>query len=164
MLPRTRQLLLPRLADVDGAPLQLHRPVRGRPAARDGDRSVALEVRARSRAGARRLASRRRSRAPRGGRRSRRPEARSAPAQPWPESTREAARPLAARPGSPRGRPGEKIRGVRRYRWEWLLRRTPEELWPLVSDTNRFNRDAGVPAVERLGPRRLRLRRYGVPI
>ena len=53
---------------------------------------------------------------------------------------------------------------MRRYRWEWLLRRTPEELWPLVSDTNRFNRDAGVPAVERLGPRRLRLRRYGVPI
>ena len=46
---------------------------------------------------------------------------------------------------------------------------TPEQLWPLVSDTNRFNRDAGVPAVESLGVesnarRRLRLRRLGVEV
>jgi class 3 adenylate cyclase len=52
----------------------------------------------------------------------------------------------------------------RRYRWEWRLGATPEELWPLVSNTNRFNRDAGIPAVERLGPGRLRFRRYGVAV
>jgi class 3 adenylate cyclase len=28
------------------------------------------------------------------------------------------------------------------YRWEWSLRSTPEELWPYVSDTQRFNRVA----------------------
>lgn len=36
------------------------------------------------------------------------------------------------------------------YRWEWTLRSSPESLWPLVADTNRFNRDAGLPPVERL--------------
>jgi class 3 adenylate cyclase len=34
------------------------------------------------------------------------------------------------------------------YRWEYELQASPEALWPLVADTNRFNRDAGVPAVE----------------
>jgi class 3 adenylate cyclase len=34
------------------------------------------------------------------------------------------------------------------YRWEYDLESSPEELWPLVADTNRFNRDTGVPAVE----------------
>jgi class 3 adenylate cyclase len=28
------------------------------------------------------------------------------------------------------------------YRWEWPLRSTPEQLWPYVSDTQRFNRIA----------------------
>jgi hypothetical protein len=28
------------------------------------------------------------------------------------------------------------------YRWEWQLRSTPEQLWPYVSDTQRFNRAA----------------------
>jgi len=59
------------------------------------------------------------------------------------------------------------------YRWEWQLRSSPEALWPLVSDTNRFNRDTGVPAVEVLAPgggpldnerRMLRLYRFGVPV
>src|SRR6266699_4534535 len=36
------------------------------------------------------------------------------------------------------------------YRWEFNLESTPEQLWPLVADTNRFNRDTGVPAVEAL--------------
>src|SRR3954469_16656570 len=36
------------------------------------------------------------------------------------------------------------------YRWEWQLRSTPEQLWPLVTDTNRFNRDTGLPAVARV--------------
>ncbi|HEX8141492.1 MAG TPA: DUF5939 domain-containing protein [Pyrinomonadaceae bacterium] len=34
------------------------------------------------------------------------------------------------------------------YRWEYELESSPEELWPLVADTNRFNRDTGVPAIE----------------
>jgi len=58
------------------------------------------------------------------------------------------------------------------YRWEWQLRSSPAALWPLVSDTNRFNRDTGVPAVEVRTPgsppsnerRLLRLNRFGVPI
>jgi class 3 adenylate cyclase len=55
------------------------------------------------------------------------------------------------------------------YRFELQLASSPEELWPLASDTNRFNRDAGVPPVEALGVgrnarRRLRLRRLGVAV
>ena len=58
------------------------------------------------------------------------------------------------------------------YRWEWQLHASPAALWPLVSDTNRFNRDTGVPAVEVRTPgtppdnerRLLRLNRFGVPI
>src|SRR5262249_49019578 len=55
------------------------------------------------------------------------------------------------------------------YRFGLDLDSSPERLWPLVSDTNRFNRDAGVPSVERrgVGPnarRRLRLSRLGLPL
>jgi class 3 adenylate cyclase len=54
------------------------------------------------------------------------------------------------------------------YRWEYELDTSPEELWPLVADTNRFNRDAGVPEVEALGlsgnARRLRLTKFGIPV
>ncbi|HTZ21719.1 MAG TPA: DUF5939 domain-containing protein [Opitutaceae bacterium] len=54
------------------------------------------------------------------------------------------------------------------YHWKWQLRAPPETLWPLVSDTDRFNRDCGFPAVEviRSGPvtRRLRARRAGIVI
>ncbi len=59
------------------------------------------------------------------------------------------------------------------YRWSWLLPAAPEALWPLLSDTNRFNRDTGVPFVEavgdpetaaRNGRRMLRLKRMGVVI
>jgi adenylate cyclase len=54
------------------------------------------------------------------------------------------------------------------YRWEYDLKSSPEELWPLVADTNRFNRDAGVPKVEALGlsgnTRRLRLTKFGIPV
>ena len=34
------------------------------------------------------------------------------------------------------------------YRWEWRFQSGPEELWPLVADTNRFNKDTGLPPVE----------------
>ncbi len=55
------------------------------------------------------------------------------------------------------------------YRWEWALRSSPEALWPLVADTNRFNRDTGLPPVEEggMGPnarRRLRFRKLGVMV
>ncbi|HSP63557.1 MAG TPA: hypothetical protein VLQ90_11290, partial [Pyrinomonadaceae bacterium] len=53
------------------------------------------------------------------------------------------------------------------YRWEFDLASSPEQLWPLVADTNRFNRDTGVPEVEalsakgtRLGNARRRLRLF----
>src|SRR2546423_528699 len=60
------------------------------------------------------------------------------------------------------------------YRWEWQLQSSPEELWPLVADTNRFNRDTGVPVVENLtsdgggrltnSRRRLRLFKLGMAV
>ncbi|MEW6730103.1 MAG: adenylate/guanylate cyclase domain-containing protein [Acidobacteriota bacterium] len=34
------------------------------------------------------------------------------------------------------------------YRWEWQLKSSPEALWPMVADTNRFNRDANLPVVK----------------
>jgi len=34
------------------------------------------------------------------------------------------------------------------YRWEFDLKSTPEQLWPFVADTNRFNRDTGLPKLE----------------
>lgn len=59
------------------------------------------------------------------------------------------------------------------YRWEYELRASPQALWPLVSDTNRFNRDAGLPDVSAqgsveagggVGRRRLKLRKLGVGV
>ena len=59
------------------------------------------------------------------------------------------------------------------YRWEYDLRAEPQALWPLVSDTNRFNRDAGLPDVARRAAeaepgrparRRLRLTKFGVGV
>jgi class 3 adenylate cyclase len=58
------------------------------------------------------------------------------------------------------------------YRWQYDLASEPEQLWPLVADTNRFNRDTGVPAVElrkdekarEAGGRRLRLFKFGLPV
>ena len=59
------------------------------------------------------------------------------------------------------------------YRWEYELQSSPEQLWSFVADTNRFNRDAGVPALQpadgkrhrlRNARRRLRLSFLGVPV
>ncbi len=58
------------------------------------------------------------------------------------------------------------------FQWDYDLKASPEELWPFVSDTNRFNRDTGVPAVEsdtkrhrlRNARRRLRLSIYGMAV
>jgi class 3 adenylate cyclase len=59
------------------------------------------------------------------------------------------------------------------YRWEYDLRASPQALWPLVSDTNRFNHDAGLPDVSakgsseaagEVGRRRLKLSKLGVGV
>jgi class 3 adenylate cyclase len=59
------------------------------------------------------------------------------------------------------------------YHWEYQLQADPETLWPLVADTNRFNRDTGIPAVQRRNKpgeildnarRKLGLSRFGVPV
>ncbi len=57
------------------------------------------------------------------------------------------------------------------YRWEWHLRSSPETLWPLIADTNRFNRDAEIPSIERLsnpdGPapaKPLKIKLFGLSI
>src|SRR5437016_7083840 len=57
------------------------------------------------------------------------------------------------------------------YRWEFDLESSPEQLWPLVADTNRFNRDTGVPPVEMVqdsklknARRHLRLSAFGIPV
>ncbi len=59
------------------------------------------------------------------------------------------------------------------YRWEFDLESSPEQLWPLVADTNRFNRDTGLPSVAMVtggsqisknARRRLRLSAFGIPV
>jgi len=59
------------------------------------------------------------------------------------------------------------------YWWEWKLKADPQTLWPLVTDTNRFNRDTGLPTVERRNTpdqpsvnarRRLKFYRLGIPV
>lgn len=57
-------------------------------------------------------------------------------------------------------------------RWEFDLKSSPEDLWPFVADTNRFNRDTGVPEIQfeegnkRLpnARRKIRLSIYGLPV
>lgn len=36
------------------------------------------------------------------------------------------------------------------FDWHWDLESTPQAIWPLASDTNRFNRDTGQPEIELL--------------
>jgi len=51
------------------------------------------------------------------------------------------------------------------YTWTWDLKASPEALWPLVSDTNRFNRDTGLPPMELLGINNgVKLVKFKVPI
>ena len=54
------------------------------------------------------------------------------------------------------------------YSWTYDLQASPEALWPLASDTNRFNRDTGLPAVNLLGiengTRRIKFRIPIIPI
>lgn len=51
------------------------------------------------------------------------------------------------------------------YLWTWDLSSSPEALWPLVSDTNRFNRDTGLPPMQLLGFNNgIKLVKFKVPI
>jgi class 3 adenylate cyclase len=51
------------------------------------------------------------------------------------------------------------------YTWTWDLASSPEALWPFVSDTNRFNRDTGLPPMELLGiSNGAKLVRFKVPV
>ncbi|OLE53517.1 MAG: hypothetical protein AUG51_12565 [Acidobacteria bacterium 13_1_20CM_3_53_8] len=58
------------------------------------------------------------------------------------------------------------------YHWDYDLESSPDRLWPLIADTNRFNRDTGVPIVEsaqdgarlKNARRRLRLFKFGIPV
>ena len=58
------------------------------------------------------------------------------------------------------------------YRWQFDLESSPQQIWPFVADTNRFNRDTGVPSIDmtadqsglRNARRRLRLSMFGVPV
>jgi class 3 adenylate cyclase len=58
------------------------------------------------------------------------------------------------------------------YRWVFDLKSSPEDLWPFVADTNRFNRDTGVPRIEidtarkplRNARRKVRLSIYGMDV
>src|SRR5215218_10409731 len=57
-------------------------------------------------------------------------------------------------------------------RWEFDLKSSPERLWPFIADTNRFNRDTGVPEIEieptqkplRNARRKVKLSIYGLPV
>jgi class 3 adenylate cyclase len=58
------------------------------------------------------------------------------------------------------------------FQWTFEFQATPEQLWPFVADTNRFNRDTKVPPLEIEGGqkrmpnarRRVRLSIYGMPV
>lgn len=57
------------------------------------------------------------------------------------------------------------------YRWKWDFTADPESLWPLVSDTNRYNRDVGAPDIQQDGDpftpsrfRKIRFSYLGIPV
>src|SRR4051812_24662468 len=59
------------------------------------------------------------------------------------------------------------------YRWKWDLKSSPDTIWPLIADTNRFNYDTGIPFVERVknptqplskGGQQLRLSLFGMNV
>jgi hypothetical protein len=52
--------------------------------------------------------------------------------------------------------------------WNWAIQSRPEDLWPYISNTDRFNRDSAVPSVEQTGQARYRktlsLEKLGVKV
>ena len=50
------------------------------------------------------------------------------------------------------------------YHWTYDLQASAEALWPLISDTNRFNRDSGLPPMQLLGiQNRIRRVKFKIP-
>lgn len=68
-----------------------------------------------------------------------------------PDPTGPQGRAPGDRPDRPDDGAGRRGSGPRehRYTWTWDLASSPEQLWPLLADTDRFDRDTGVPAVHR---------------
>ncbi len=60
------------------------------------------------------------------------------------------ASPGTARPASPRPAADKPRReqAKKHFRWTWTLRSPPEKLWPLVANTDRFNRAIGLAEVD----------------
>jgi hypothetical protein len=62
----------------------------------------------------------------------------------------------------------------RHYVWQWQLQSDAETLWPLVTNTNRFDRDSGTPRVSMMAPdqdetltnarARVRMPTFGFPL
>lgn len=56
------------------------------------------------------------------------------------------------------------------YHWQWNLEASPEALWPFVADTNRFNRETGIPGLHDAAPaganarRTLSFTRFGMRV
>lgn len=56
------------------------------------------------------------------------------------------------------------------FRWVWQVKATPEQIWPLLADTNRFNHDSGLNTTTPLAPpqanarRQLQMNFYGVTL
>src|SRR5471032_125274 len=61
------------------------------------------------------------------------------------------------------------------FHWTWELDAPPEALWPLVSNTDRFNRDCGYPPITVVPPpkaeaakltnaRRIRVNMFGIVV
>lgn len=56
------------------------------------------------------------------------------------------------------------------FRWQWQVEATPEQLWPLFADTNRFNHDSGLNTTTPLHPpkanayRTMRMMMYGMAL
>ncbi len=55
------------------------------------------------------------------------------------------------------------------YHYTWNLQASPDEIWPMIADTNRYNRDTGVPPLIKTGEghirnarRRLSFRQFGI--
>ncbi|MBZ0263865.1 DUF5939 domain-containing protein [bacterium] len=62
---------------------------------------------------------------------------------------------------------------VFKYRWRWMLKNSPEELWKYISNTELFNHDTGLPPVNDLtadggelvnARHRLKFYRLGIPV
>lgn len=60
------------------------------------------------------------------------------------------------------------------YRWEFFFKSSPDQIWPYIANTNRFDKDSGLPAYDLPESssaagltntrRQLRIKMYGIPL